>query len=171
MPLSKDPAKRQRQLANRRDAPPAPPGNRRTVRHGGQAQHPRRQAQLERQISAALPVRDADGNAPVHDTIAVSLLALTIARLESCARYVTQHGQIKRGKVTPAAALEEKLTVRARELSAELGLTPASRVKLGLQLKQTEALDLAQLLSDLPDKPKRTRQRQLPDIDGTAVDD
>ena len=38
MPLSRDPSARRVQLANLRSAPPAPVGNRRTVRHGGTAQ-------------------------------------------------------------------------------------------------------------------------------------
>jgi hypothetical protein len=165
MPLSRDKKARSNQLANVRPAPPAPKGNKRTMTHGGQAQHPRRQAQLEKQIAAALPVRDANGDPPAHDAIAVALLALTVARLESCARYVTQHGQIKRGKVSPAAQLEEQLTARAAKLAGELGLTPRSRVALGLTLKQTEHLDLATLLSDAPRKPKQ------PVIDATVVDD
>lgn len=173
MPLSGDKKARAKQLANVRPAPPAPRGNRRRLTHGGEAQHPKRQAVLERQITDALPVREPDGSAPKADKIAVALLALTVARLESCARYVTTHGQFtKTGKVHPAVAVEEKLTVRARELAGELGLTPAARSRIGLTLKQTEHLDLAQLLSDAPDaRTPRLKRTQLPDIDGTASND
>jgi hypothetical protein len=175
MALSSDPRKRARQLANRRDAPPPERGNKRAVKHGAKAQpEPRRQAALEAQIRDALPVRGADGEAPVHDLIAVRLLAITLCRLESCAAYVSQHGQFfKGGRVRPAVELEDKLIARAQKLAAELGMTPRSRVALGVDLVHAQA-SLAQLMSDADaggtGTSRRTRQRP-DDIEATVVDD
>lgn len=176
MALSSDPKKRAKQLANRRNAPPAPKGSKRALTHGGTATpEPRRQAKLEAQIAAALPVRDHDGGPPVHDMVMVRLLAITLVRLESVVRYVSKHGQLTRaGRVTPAVELEDKLTARAQKLAADLGMTPTSRAKLGLDLARTQ-VDLATLMSEAGDKPPRTRPR--PDdidaghtIEGTATD-
>jgi hypothetical protein len=173
MALSKDPAKRSKQLANLKPPPPAPPGNRRRVTHGARAQpEPRRQAALERQISDALPVRAADGGPPVHDLVTVRLLAITLCRLESCAAYVSKHGQFfQGGRVRPATELEDKLIVRAANLLDRLGMSPTSRAKLGLDLAQGQ-LSLAQLMSDLDDTPRRRRTRPRPDdIEGSATDE
>ncbi len=179
MALSKNPTSRSKQLANRRDAPPPEPGNRRAMKHGGQATpEPRRQAQVEREICEALPIRAADGGAPAHDLITVRLLAITLCRLETCTAYVTKHGQFfKGGRVRPAVEVEDKLITRAANLADKLGMTPTSRAKLGLDLVHAQA-SLAQLMSDADDdtpRPRRTRPR--PDdidaghtIDGTVSD-
>lgn len=169
MPLSKDPKARAKQLANRRDAPPAPPGHKRSLKHGAKATpDPRRQRKLEAEILSVLPVVDEHGNPHPSDAIATRLLAIALVRLESCSRYVTRNGQFtKAGRLTAAAEWEDKLTARCMRIAGELGLTPAARVKLNLQERQAGAIDLAQLLSDTPRKPK-----QIGDVtDGTVVDD
>jgi hypothetical protein len=171
MAPSKHP-KRSKQLANLRPAPPPEKGNRRRVTHGARATpEPKRQAAIERQLAAALPVRGADGEAPAHDAIAVRLLAITLCRLETCARYVSKHGMFdKSGRVRPAADHEQRLIERAANLADRLGLTPKSRVALGLTLAQTA--DLAQALSDT-DSSRRTGLLQRAGVieDADVVDD
>ena len=168
MALSKDPEKRSKQVANLKPPKPAPRANRRAQTHGGHATpEPRRQAALEAQICDALPVRDADGQAPVHDRITVRLLAITLVRLESIVRYVSKHGQLTRaGRPHAALEVEDRLFSRAQKLAADLGMTPTSRAKLGLDLAHTQA-SLAQLMSDA-DTPRRTRDANT--IEGTATD-
>jgi hypothetical protein len=168
VPLSSDPDKRAKQLANRRNAPPAPKGHKRSVKHGGRATpEPRRQAALEAQICDALPVRGPDGGPPVHDLIAVRLLAIALCRLETCTAYVTKHGQFfKGGRVRPAVELEDKLAARVSSLADKLGMTPTSRAKLGLDLARTQ-VDLATLMSDATEA-RRTRDANT--IEGTASD-
>ncbi len=172
MAPSKHPAKRSKQLANLRKPKPAPPGNKRAVKHGARATpEPKRQAAIERQLRDALPVRGSDGEAPAHDHIAVRLLAITLCRLETCARYVSEHGMFDRsGRVRPATDYEQKLIERAANLADRLGLTPKSRVALGLTLAQTA--DLAQALSDT-DSPRRTGLLQQAGVivDADVVDD
>jgi hypothetical protein len=167
MPLSDDPKARANQLANLRKAPPAPKGHRRTVKHGARAQpEPRRQAAIERQICDALPVRAADGGPPVHDMVAVRLLAVSLCRLETVAEYVSRHGMFfKSGRLRPAADHEQKLIERCANLADRLGMTPTSRAKLGLDLARTQ-VDLATLMSDATD----ARKRDPNTIEGTATD-
>jgi hypothetical protein len=159
-----DDAKR-RQVAGLKPAPPAPKGNKRTVTHGATATpDPRRQRKLEAEILGVLPVVDEHGNPHPSDAIATRLLAIALVRLESVTRYVTKHGAITRsGKLSAAAEWEDKLNGRCMRIAGELGLTPAARVKLNLQERQAGAIDLAQLLSDTPRKPKA--------IDVEVVDD
>jgi hypothetical protein len=167
MPLSRDPKKRSKQLANRRDAPPAPKGNRRAVKHGARATPPaKRVAALTAEIAAALPVRDGDGGPPIHDLHVVGLMAVTLARLESVTAYVDRLGPLARGKLREAAVYEDRLVVRAANLADRLGMTPRSRAALGLDLARTQ-VDLATLLSD-DATPRATRP---PDIEGSVSDD
>jgi hypothetical protein len=166
--MSKHPAKRARQLGNLK--PPKPqPGNRHRVTHGGRAApSPRRQAAVEAQICEQLPIRGADGAPPPHDLIVVRLLAITLVRIESCAEYISGHGQFyKGGRPRPAVAVEDKLIARAANLADKLGLSPTSRAKMNLDLVHGQ-VSLAQLMSD------HSEGQRTPDdhtIEGTAVDD
>ncbi len=162
MPLSKRPAAKRKQLANRRDAPPAPKSNRRAQKHGARAKPPSvRVESIEADLLAALPVKD-DGQPPLADRHIVGLLAVTYARLMSVEAYIERHGGplTPRGKVREAAVYEQKLTERARVLSTELGLTPKSRAALGVDVAHLR--DLAIEMSALSDADT---------IDGTATDD
>jgi hypothetical protein len=171
MPLSHDPEKRAKQLAQRRNAPPPERGNRRAQKHGAKARpDPQRQAQVEAQLARQLPVRGANGPSS-SDAVHVSLLAITIVRIETCAAYTSKHGMFTRGGgVRPSVELEEKLITRASNLADKLGLSATSRAKLGLTVAQTQ-LDLATLLSE-PDSDKRQelmRNAGLDVIDDDAV--
>lgn len=145
-PLSQRPEARQRQLDNlRRGGPPAPPGNRRAERHGGYARIAGRDLDAKRRevfdaLSADLPLRDADGEPPAHDALAVRLLCEALCRLDNVSLYLDQHGWMTDdGEVRPAADLERRLRAEALDVARELGLTPASRSRLGLELVRTVA--------------------------------
>jgi hypothetical protein len=166
MALSKRPAAKKKQLANRRDAPPPPKGNQRARRHGGQAMpDAKRLEQITNELTAAMPIQSP------HDKAAIHLCALAIARLESVGTYLNEHGLLFRdGRERPATVLERRLSNEARTLLAELGLTPRARVAIGVALSQVP--DVAQALSE----PDPTRRRGLMRdaglvIDATAVDD
>jgi hypothetical protein len=148
MPLSHDPEARARQLGNLRNAPAPEPGNRRAMTHGGKAS-----ARLlpvkgkSRAIYAMLaedaPLRENDG-LPAADRTLVELLALCLARLESLAAWLEAHGWLdpKTGNPRPAVDLERHLRVEARGHAEALGLSPRSRVALGLDLmRAAETLD------------------------------
>jgi hypothetical protein len=163
-------------MATRRNYPPPKPGEKRNLQHGAVATpDPRRQRKLEAEILSVLPVTDEHGNPHPSDAIATRLLAIALVRLESCTKYVTRNGQFtKAGKLTAAAEWEDKLSARCMRIAGELGLTPAARVKLNLQERQADAIDLAALLSDAPDArtpPRKRKQLGEPIQDATVVDD
>jgi phage terminase small subunit len=151
-PLSDDPAKRGRQLANLRAAPPAPPGNDRTLQHGGYADIAReRLEEKQREVFDALaadaPLRDERGGLPAADAPMVELLCTALCRLENVREYLARRGwQDGKGRPRPAVELESRLRKEAADYLDALGMTPRSRVRLGLDI--TRARDLASEMSD-----------------------
>jgi hypothetical protein len=150
VPLSRDPEKRARSLANlRKGGPAAPKGNRYTLHHGGYAS-PRmlpvegKSRVIYAELSRDAPLRDAVGDLPAADRTTVELLALCLARLESIAAWLEAHGWLdpKTGEPRSAVDLERRLRTEARDHAEALGLSPRSRVALGLDLMRgAETLD------------------------------
>ena len=140
MPLSRDPAKRQRQFANLRNAPAAPIGNHRHLIHGAYAAVATERIDARvRELFGALaedsPVRADDGGLPAADALAVRLLAEVLCRLESIAEYLSRRGwEDENGQPRAVLDIEARLRAQALDLMRELGLTAAARVKLGLDL-------------------------------------
>lgn len=144
MPLSGDQAARDRQLANLRRGGPTPaPGNRQTVTHGayGRVALPALDAksrEITQALAADAPVRAADGSLPAADLPAVRLLADTLCRLDSIGDYLERRGwESEDGRPRPVLDYEAKLRSQALDVMKELGMTPASRAKLGLDLAKT----------------------------------
>jgi hypothetical protein len=82
------------------------------------------------------------------------MLAQTLCRLEDVGAWLDEHDALdRRGRPRSAALWERRLQGHALRLMKELGLTPASRAKLGLNLARV--VDLATALSE-PDERKRT---------------
>jgi hypothetical protein len=135
-------------------------GNRRAVSHGAHAQVlPARLSAKAAAIAAELavqaPVRGPGGALPIHDVEVVRLLAQTLCRLEDLSVWLDKHGTLdRRGKVRSAALWERRLSSQALKLLSALGMTPSSRVKLGLALART--VDLATAMSER-DPSKRER--------------
>jgi hypothetical protein len=139
-PLSQRPEARARQLANlQKGGPAAPGGNRRAERHGGYSQIAKRDldekvAEVYAAIGEDLPLRE-DGQVPRADAVALRLLAECLCRIESVSDFLGRRGwQDKDGEVRPAVDLERRLRAEALDLLRELGLTPAARAKLGVEL-------------------------------------
>ncbi|MGO9974399.1 MAG: hypothetical protein ACLP01_16665 [Solirubrobacteraceae bacterium] len=140
MPTSRDPGKRARQLANLRNAPPAPAGNARGRVHGAYSALPpaRVDAKIE-QVAAALaqdtPVRAVDGGLPAADAVAVRQLAESLCRLDDIAEYLLRRGwEDDSGKPRPVLEYEGRLRSHVLDLLRELGMTPRARAALGLDL-------------------------------------
>lgn len=153
MSVSKDPERRRRQLANLRPAPAAPVGNRRALRHGGYATVARERLDAKtRQVFEALafdaPLRDADGGLPAPDAAIVMLLAQCLVRVEDVAANVAVYGVVdeRTDTVRGAAELERRLRLEAAGYMNDMGMTPASRARLGLDLARS--MDLAGLMAD-----------------------
>src|SRR5215211_3414532 len=141
MPLSRDPRRRARQLANLAPRPPAPPeGNRRHVTHGGTARVLTKDMDAKvREIFDAighdLPVTDESGQMPPADAPAVKLLAECMVRLDGIASYIRDHGQVdpKSGQLRESVfALERSLRNEARDHLEGLALNPRSRYRIGV---------------------------------------
>jgi len=158
--LSSDPEKRARQLANLRPAPAAPVGNHRTRRHGGYAQVSverieGRAREVFDALAADAPLRDEGGDLPAADQAAVHLLAQSLCRLEDVAGHLAATGWIDQRTGEPRQSvldLEARLRREAAAMLDRLGMTPASRARLGLDL--VRAFDAASALSE-PDPIRR----------------
>jgi hypothetical protein len=155
MPLSSDPAARERQLANRRTFPAAPVGNDRGATHSAAATAKTlpvagKARELREMLAAETPLRDADGGLPAADSTAVELLALCLLRIERVAAWLEEHGEFdKRGRPRPVLEVERRLRAEARDHMRDLGLTPRARVAIGLSLQRGREVSLAELLADL----------------------
>lgn len=171
-PLSKDPERRRRQLANLRKAPPAPFGHTRSVVHGGRATVLYRDVEAEvREVMDALaeaaPVREADGSLPDADLAAVEVAARALRRYRHVAGWCDAHGRIreKTGEVKPAAEYELSAARALAAALADLGMTPTSRAKLGVDLARGTSL-----ADELAEARQAREQRELRDADVIDAD-
>lgn len=141
MPLSPDPRKRARQLANLSPRPPAPPvGNRRAVTNGGYAavaveRLDAKAREVYEALAADAPLRGPGGELPAADAPQVRLLAECLCRIDDLAAYLCDRGLLdSEGAVRPAVELEGRLRREAADHLDALGMTPRSRAKLGLDV-------------------------------------
>lgn len=170
MPLSQDPRKRARQLANLRDRPPAPPeGNQRARRHGGYAAVAveRLEAKVREvfdAVSADAPLRDAAGELPAADAVVVRLAAECLCRLDDVAANVRAFGLLEpdTGQVRSVVDLERRLRQEAADYLDALGMTPRSRAKLGAELAHgaTTAVELAAADAELEARERELEARE-----------
>ena len=152
MPLSHDPEKRSKQLANLRPGSGAPAGNRRALAHGGYAavsplERDRKASEIFEALSVDAPMRVQAGGLPAADTAVVSLFARCLVQLERVEADMADHGWRDRetGDPRPVVELARRLRAEALDYAESLGMTPRSRAKLGLDHTRTlsagEALD------------------------------
>ena len=82
------------------------------------------------------PLRDADGSLPAADAVVVKLLATALCRIENIERYLADHGwKSEDGEPRRVVLeLERRLRQEALDLLKELGMTPAARARLGVDL-------------------------------------
>lgn len=176
MPLSSDPEKRARQLANLTARPPAPPvGNVRALVHGGTARKATLiaagswAALIFGELEAEAPLRAADGGLPAHDRQAVELLASALARLQAVEGWLATRPAVnEKGLPWPAEDTARRLRREVADHLDALGMTPRSRAKLGLDVARTGSL--ADAITDGARAWRRAAER-LQVIDGEAQDD
>jgi P27 family predicted phage terminase small subunit len=144
---SPNPEARARALAaldEHRAAGGGPLGNRRGMTHGGRsskAVEPFLEP-LERRIFDELagnaPLRELD-ELPRADRELVRQTADAILRQRNVQAYLLLHGELdEKGNVRPAVHLEQSLGGRIERNLDRLGMSPSSRVKLGLRLLEAE---------------------------------
>lgn len=159
MPMSRDPRKRQRQLANlqRGGQTPtaAPRGNQRARTHGAYAvvaadRLDRKQAEVFAALAEDAPLRAPDGGLPAAHAVPVHMLAKALCRLEDVEQFLTLRGLVDDdGKERPALDVERRLRLEVADWCDALGMTPRAQARLGLDLVRTEAMDLAKAMSAL----------------------
>lgn len=156
-PISDDPRKAERQLANLRKggAPAAPQGNRRTVKHGAYAVIARDRVDAKvREVFDALaedaPLRARDGGLPAEDAAMVRLTAETMCRLDDVTSYLGARGWLDENgdPRTVVLELEGRLRREAGDFLEALGMSPRSRAKLGLDVARAQTFDLAKHWAD-----------------------
>jgi hypothetical protein len=183
VPLSDDPDKRARQLANLRPGAGAwKPGQASPAgaTHGLRTRPPERgSAAWKRQILSpaadeivealadGAPVRDAAGDVPIHDRIAIEAAALLLIQVRRASAWLGTNGDTdSRGNLRPEVDALGRATERLFKALDRLGMTPASRARLGLALARTA--DLATAMSE-PDAERRAelmREAGVDDGDG-----
>jgi hypothetical protein len=146
--LSQDPTKRATQLANlnggRGDR-----GLQRSRKHGAYAAIAEREleakvAELYHAIGEDLPVREEDGGVPAADVIVLRQLAETLVRRERVRETEVRHGiEAPDGKLRGVVEYGLRLDAHVLRLSEQLGLTPTSRARLGLDLARAKGSSLA----------------------------
>lgn len=161
MPLSRDPDAQARQLGNlRRGGPPAEPGNRLASTHGGYSAVSEQDKDAKVRavydaLAADAPLRGPDGGLPRSDAMVVGLLARCLVRLERVEADMADHGWKDRhtGQARPVVDLEGRLRREALDYARELGMTPRSRLALGLDLARGR--DLASEMAADADTERR----------------
>lgn len=147
-PTSDDPARRARQLANlRQGGTPAPPANRRAVKHGAYAtvvvaRVDAKVREVFDALAADAPLRGPDGGLPAEDGAMVRLVAEVLCRLDDITNYLGARGWLDEdGKPrTTVLELEGRLQRQAGDFLEAMGMSPRSRAKLGLDVARTAGL-------------------------------
>jgi len=171
MPLSSDPDKRNKQLANLKPAPPAPSGHSRSLRHGGRSELLFRDVsdevlEMTEALAETAPVRDPDGSLPASDAVAVERAARALKRYRHLATWLDLHGRItEAGKVKPAADLELKAERELERALDSLGMSPSSRARIGVDI--VRAVGAAEDAAAAREARERLDKR-LAALDGTA---
>jgi len=172
MPLSGDEGARQRSLANlKRGGTVAPAGNKRALTHGAYARIAEGELEAKTRVlfdalAADAPVRASDGALPAYDSVVVRMFAEVLIRRERVRLEELRHGlETRDGRIRGVVEYGLRLDAQALDYARELGMTPASRAKLGLQLAKTHRT----LEEELADGREAWERREA--IDGTAAVD
>lgn len=157
--LSSDPERRQAQLANLRRAKNQRP-DQPNLSHGGYAavaaaRMDAKATEVFAALAADAPLKE-NGGLPAADAALVRLAAECLCRLEDVTANVRDFGLFeqrgrRKGQIRPVVELEGRLRREAVGYLEQLGMTPAARAKLGLDLARTR--DLAEEMSGLEGDP------------------
>lgn len=103
-----------------------------------------KEAEVFAALAADAPLRDSNGELPRADTVVVRLLAEALCRLDSVKADIRDHGwkHAKSGNPRPVVELERRLRAEVFDYLRDLGMTPAGRARLGLDLVRSRDLAL-----------------------------
>jgi hypothetical protein len=165
--LSPDPDKRARQLANLRNAPPAPAGHTRSLRHGGRAEVLFRDvsaevAELMDALGAAAPVREPDGSLPAADLIAIEVAARALKRWRAVSNAADLYGRLdeRTGEPKPVTAYELQAERAVTAAFDVLAMNPIAREKLLGRRPASEALDHSEQRATLDRRADETKRKR-----------
>lgn len=168
MPLSDDPEKRARQLANlpnMRGEPPAnawAPGASPALRHGLRSRAPSKIVldpivrEIEDALAADLPLKNGDGSVPAADRFAVELAAIALLRVRRVSAYLQLHGDTdEKGALRPELEGLGKAVEHAARMLDRLGCSPRARAALGVDVARMAqaGADPSTLLSAAQNEP------------------
>ena len=175
MPLSRDPEKRAAQLANLKPGRGAGDGGlQRSRKHGAYAviaasEMDAKVREVYEAIGADLPVRDPDGSVPGADAIPLRLLSETLIRRERVRESELKHGvETPDGRLRGIVELGLRLDAQALKLCEQMGLTPASRVRIGVALVHAQSASDKALDADLAASREAWERHDGNTIDGDA---
>lgn len=160
-------------LANLRQAPPADKGNGRAMQHGLGAKLPENlppeAEELRQLLRENSPVRGSDGDAHPADEAYIFNAARFWAKVNRANDWLEEHGWFgEDGQLRPVVAELRKHEDQLAKYLDQLGMTPTSRARLGLDLARTA--DLATAMSEPDAEKRRELLRQAGVVDGTAED-
>jgi hypothetical protein len=158
MPLSSDPTKRARQLANlpnlRGEMPAGAwtAGASPALRHGLRTRRPARQIlgpaydELVDVLEDSVPLRGADGQVLPGFAVAIEAAAVQLLQVRRCQAYLETHGATDdRGRFRPENEGLERASDRLLKALDRLGATPTSYARLGFNVMR--GADLANAMS------------------------
>lgn len=162
MPLSRDPVKRERQLANLQPgAGRWQPGAKPALRHGLRTRQPRPEevepvlGQVLEDLKPLVPEPLKDHAGEILPWARESVWALGVLKLGivRCLRYLAQHGETdERGRWRKENDELRKATVSYRQALSEEAMTLRSRIRAGVDVAR--GVDIATALSE-PDPHRR----------------
>jgi hypothetical protein len=138
--------------------PGQPPAN---LKHGLRSRRPGvllgdAFAEIVGALEEAAPVRDQAGEVPVHDRLAIEAAALQLVQTRRCAAFLASHSATdERGRWRPENEGLERALGRLMGMLDRLGMTPAGRMRLGLDM--VRGLSLAEQMAALADEDGEAR--------------
>ena len=174
MPLSEDPDKRARQLANLNRGANAgsfkPGAASPNLRHGLRSRQPgpllgTAAREIVDALADAVPLRGPDGDVMPQFIPAVESAALDLIIVQRVLGYLTAHGfEDARGRLRGEVEGLSRANARLMAKLADLGATPTSYARLGFDVARTA--DLATAMSE----PDPERRRALMAEAGVPID-
>ena len=111
-------------------------------------------------------MREGDGSLPAADGPAIRMAAEALVRLDRIGEFIERRGwEDESGKPRPVLEYEARLRGHAFDLLKELGMTPASRAKLGVDLARTAG---AAEDAEAARAARERLDRRAADLDGDA---
>jgi len=124
-------------------------------------------------LAEGAPLRDSAGEVPIHDRLAIEAAAVDEIIVRRCFAYLVNQGfEDSRGNLRPEVEGLGRANERLTNKLDRLGMTPAGRAKLGLNLARTADLATAMSERDPDRRAELMAQAGVPiDIDAEAIPD